>query len=433
MDFFVLWFSLGVGLLVLVAGSLLILLFGLSLLEAVAISIAGSLIGSLLLAAAARTGASHGVPTMVSLRPVLGLRGSYAPTVLNVLQNVGWAAFELYIMGVAAVTLSGAFLGGPTVTVWIVVFGAWCTLLALGGPLAVVRQWLRRIAIWLVWISVALIAYQVLTQPLDLMTRVCGPSSPSAFCFASGPPQPLLALDVVIALPISWWPLIADYNRFARTPADSFRGTVLGYGAANALFFALGSALVVLTLQGNAIAAIGALGFGAWALLFILVDETDNAFANLYSTAVSFQNAFPKARQWTLVVLAAGIAVAISLRLSASAEPLGGSYETFLLLIGGAFVPLLGVQIGDGLAIRRGRYAIEEFYGLARGFRLGALAAWGIGAAVYFAIVWDLIPAFAPVGATSPSFLLAAGLHITFSRLGATLAASRRPAAGGGS
>ncbi len=90
-DIFVLWSSLGVGLLVFIAGSNLLLFFGLSLWEALAVSIAGSLIGSVLLAASGVLGSAHGVPTMVSLRAVLGRRGSYVPTVLNALQLLGWA------------------------------------------------------------------------------------------------------------------------------------------------------------------------------------------------------------------------------------------------------------------------------------------------------------------------------------------------------
>src|SRR2546422_4807449 len=66
-DLFVLWSSLGIGLLVLAAGTLLI----------------GSVLGSLMLAAAAHHGSRAGVPTMVSLRPILGRRGSYIPTALN--------------------------------------------------------------------------------------------------------------------------------------------------------------------------------------------------------------------------------------------------------------------------------------------------------------------------------------------------------------
>src|SRR3989442_8796245 len=83
-DLFVLWSSLGVGLLVLAAGTLLVYL-GLSLLETLAVSLVGSVIGSLMLAAAAHHGSRAGGPTMVSLPPILRRGGSFPPTGLNVL------------------------------------------------------------------------------------------------------------------------------------------------------------------------------------------------------------------------------------------------------------------------------------------------------------------------------------------------------------
>src|SRR3990172_3286117 len=89
-DLFVLWSSLGVGLLVLAAGTLLVFLFGLTIAESIVVSVVGSVIGSLMLAGAAHHGSRAGVPTMVSLRPVLGRIGSYVPTALNVFQLLGW-------------------------------------------------------------------------------------------------------------------------------------------------------------------------------------------------------------------------------------------------------------------------------------------------------------------------------------------------------
>ena len=115
----VLWFSLGVGLLVLFAGALLVLVFGLSLREVLLVSVAGSVIGSLMLAAAGITGARAGVPSMVALRPVLGRKASWAPSTINSLQLLGWASFELMIMGLALTVVSGPLLGGATVYVWI--------------------------------------------------------------------------------------------------------------------------------------------------------------------------------------------------------------------------------------------------------------------------------------------------------------------------
>src|SRR3990170_5800011 len=145
-DLFVLWSSLGVGLLVFVAGSNLLLFFGLNLWEALAVSIVGSIVGSLLLAASGLLGTAHGVPTMVSLRAVLGRGGSYIPTALNVFQLLGWAAFELLVMGVASSIIVTGRVEPLIAAGFVPVFGAVVLALALGGPLAVVRQWLEKFA-----------------------------------------------------------------------------------------------------------------------------------------------------------------------------------------------------------------------------------------------------------------------------------------------
>src|SRR5439155_1287359 len=290
-DLFVLWSSLGIGLLVLAAGTLLIGL-GLTLAESAIVALVGSVLGSLMLAAAAHHGSRAGVPTMVSLRPILGRRGSYIPTALNVFQLLGWATFELLVMGIAAETLTGNVFGPSTALVFIPLFGAIVAALALG---------------------------------------------------------------IVFGRP-------------------------------------------------NFLAVIGVLGLGAFPLLIILVDETDNAFANVYSTAVSIQNLAPKRRQLGFIVAATLIAMAGAAFLWNRGEGIGGSYEWFLLLIGGLFVPLLGVVIADSFVVRRGNYAAEEFFNGPRLWRWSAFASWIPGAALYFVIVIFALP----VGATLPSFALAA-------------------------
>src|SRR5213594_827188 len=138
-DLFVLWSSLGVGLLVLAAGSLLVVLFGLTIAESLVISVVGSIIGSLMLAGAAHHGSRAGVPTMVSLRPVLGRIGSYAPTALNVFQLLGWASFELLVMGIASSVIATGRVDPIVVAGFVPVFGVIVLVFALGGPLAVVH------------------------------------------------------------------------------------------------------------------------------------------------------------------------------------------------------------------------------------------------------------------------------------------------------
>src|SRR2546428_625685 len=184
-DLFVLWSSLGIGLLVLAAGTLLIGL-GLTLAEAAIVALVGSVLGSLMLAAAAHHGSRAGVPTMVSLRPILGRRGSYIPTALNVFQLLGWATFELLVMGIAAATLTGNVFGPSTQLLFIPLFGAVVAALALGGPLAVIRAWLEKFAIWLVYASTAAIGIALIWKGPDLGLR---------YAPFSGTTSLLLALD----------------------------------------------------------------------------------------------------------------------------------------------------------------------------------------------------------------------------------------------
>src|SRR3989454_6792244 len=424
-DLFVLWSSLGIGLLVLAAGTLLIGVggfgFGVTLGESAIVALLGSVLGSLMLAAAAHHGSRAGVPTMVSLRPVLGRRGSYIPTALNVFQLLGWATFELLVMGNAAATLTGNVFGPSTALLFIPLFGAIAAALALGGPLAVIRAWLEKFGIWFVYASTAAIGIALIWKGPDLGLR---------YAPFSGTTSLLLALDLVIAMPISWWPLISDYNRFARSSKDSWVGTTAGYTIANTVFYMLGAGLMALGIasgQPNFLAVIGLLGLGAFPLLIILVDETDNAFANVYSTAVSLQNLAPRRRQLTFIAAATVVAMAGAAFLWNRGEGIGGGYEGFLFLIGGLFVPLLGVVIADSFVVRRGTYAPGEFFQGAPRWRWSAFASWIPGGALYFVIV-----AFAlPIGATLPSFALAAGLHILLSRVESALTRPTSVAASG--
>src|SRR5947209_18222240 len=87
-DFGVLWGDLAIGLLVLLTGALLVPSLGFP--RALLAIVVGSVIGCVPLALVALAGAREAVPTMVLFRPVLGRRGSYLPSVLNIVQLAGW-------------------------------------------------------------------------------------------------------------------------------------------------------------------------------------------------------------------------------------------------------------------------------------------------------------------------------------------------------
>src|SRR5437762_2818628 len=135
-DFGVLWGDLSVGLLVLLTGALLVPALGLpTALLAIAV---GSVLGCGAMALVGLVGAREGVPTMVLFRPVLGRRGSYLPSVLNILQLAGWTGFELWAMSQVADRASERLFGFSAPGLWLAVMAVVCTLLALGGPILVV-------------------------------------------------------------------------------------------------------------------------------------------------------------------------------------------------------------------------------------------------------------------------------------------------------
>ncbi|WP_255347289.1 cytosine permease [Caulobacter sp. UNC358MFTsu5.1] len=111
LDAFSLWFSLGIGLLVLQAGAFLVP--GLSLGAALAAIVVGSVLGALLLAAAGVVGADTGLSAMGSLRLALGARGAAVPAVLNAVQLTGWGAFEIIAMRDSADALVKQTFGVP--------------------------------------------------------------------------------------------------------------------------------------------------------------------------------------------------------------------------------------------------------------------------------------------------------------------------------
>jgi nucleobase:cation symporter-1, NCS1 family len=351
-DFAVLWGDLAVSLLVMVAGTLLVP--GLGTQQAVLAIVIGTALGTVLLALAGVVGTNTGVPTMVALRAPLGIRGSYAASGLNILQLIGWAALEIIIMAQAAGALSDEYLGFRGYYFWIVLFGAVGTLMAMGGPIIVVRQWLQKFGVWVVIAASAWLTWHLIdAYDFGEIWRRDG---------AGGFPNFFQGIDLVIALPVSWLPLVCDYNRFGRRAGSAAAGTYIGYAIANAWFFTLGM-LYVQALQtdpggfvDSLVTMLLPMTLGWLALIVLLVGETDEAFANIYSAAVSVQNLASKLKIWLLALLV-GIIATIA---AANLDLIG--YETFLLLIGGVFVPVFGILLADYFVLRGRKYIVDDLY-----------------------------------------------------------------------
>src|SRR4030043_828202 len=145
-DFFLLWAGAAVSLAEIWAGSLIVPL-GLSL--GLLANLLGHLIGNTPFALGGLIGSRWGIPTMVSVRPSFGIKGSYFAAALNVIQLIGWTAVMLIICGGAADALS-KFFWFLNVHLWIVLSGVITTLWAIVGH----RFWkyLQRISVFVLLI-----------------------------------------------------------------------------------------------------------------------------------------------------------------------------------------------------------------------------------------------------------------------------------------
>ena len=430
-DLAVLWGDLGIGVLVIVTGALLVPALGFA--QAFAAIVIGSIIGVALLALAGVAGADHGVPTMVLFRPVLGIRGSWIPSTLNLVQLIGWTAVELWAMSEIANMISIRLFDVSARGAWLVGISLVCLTLALWGPVGVTRVWMKRFGAWIVG-GISLVITGLLLTSGSVSDALSAPGTGGWPTFGSG-------LDLVIAMPISWLPLVADYNRFARGSRGAFKGTFVGYLIANVWLYTLG---VLLVLVGEASAspagvATGILLIGGGTitgllmLLGLLFGETDEAFADIYSGSLSIRNVFPKAPHALLVVVVTVISAALAAVFDMVA------YESFLFLIGSVFVPLFGILAADYFIARRRRLDVPALYQekgpywFRGGIRIGALIPWIVGFAVYHWIaptgpswwveLWDGLVGGSLSGrmpwlaASIPSFLVAALLTAAGSRL----------------
>jgi putative hydroxymethylpyrimidine transporter CytX len=366
-DTLLLWTNLGISLLVLVLPGF----FDLSLGDALLATLVGGVIGNALLAVAGMIGADGRVPTMVLQRAPLGHRGSYLATVLNVLQCFGWAIFELIVIATAAGLLCDKIFGFEAKWAWTLLFGALTAALAFLGPIGFVRRYVRKVAIWAVVASLIYLTWWILD----------GAGGHHVWSSKGHHGSFWAAVDIVVAVTVSWAPLVADYTRFSRDKGSALFGVGVGYFLPTLFQFGFGSVLVLsrgLDPDHPELILVAIAGGGAaaaLALLALTVDETDEAFANTYSAAVSLQNLFPTIDQRILIAISSVVATGGALWIDFR------SYQAFLLLLGSFFVPLLGVLIADWL-VSGMRYTSDRFFA-APAVRPAQVVAWLAGFALY--------------------------------------------------
>lgn len=399
-DHAALWLSLGVGLLVMQVGAYLVPALGTQ--AALAAIVGGSVIGAGLLGWTAKIGCDSGLSSAGLMHAAYGSSFARLPVVLNIVQLIGWTTFELVVMrdGVLAIArqagalapaasaVPGAEAAGtlplPIVLVTLA-FGALLVGLLAGSMVGLVRKFIGRFGLPLVILSLAWLSWQFLGKAQAMGWSTIWNRA------GDGGMSTLAALDLVIAMPISWLPLVADFSRHGHDGRSALRGTWLGYAVANVWCYALGVLVALTAPSADLVSALLLAQGGLVALGLILIDEVDNAYGDLYSGSVAGHSLAPgwSTRRWgvQLAVLCTALALVLPMH----------SLEPFLLMLSSVFVPLYGVILGR----LGGRTDVPSLVSARRVDR-GAVAIWVLGVAIF-----HLLPQFSTqLGSALPTLVI---------------------------
>lgn len=357
------WVNLGVSLLGFTGAATVMMPAGappLSFVAALAATVVGTIIGSVMLGLSAVPGAQTQAPSMVLLRGLFGAKLSYLPTLLNVVQLIGWGTFEILAITQGAQAIFG---GGPRWP-WVIAVGLLTTAMTI-WPLGAVRL-LRRYVTVAVAIALVYLFVQVLRQPIPDVNA----GSWRGFWYGT---------DAALAVAVSFIPLASDYSRHAKSTKAAFSTAVVGYSVSQIACYALG--LLVLLQAGTLdepYRPFLAVPLGALFLGVIVLREVDQSFADTYSTGVSLQNLLPRTDRRVLTGAIGVLTTVMALTLDMD------QYAGFLTLIGSVFVPMFGVLAADYFGRNRHRDPAASWdLSETAPSRWRMLLAWVVGLAVY--------------------------------------------------
>ena len=287
----------------------------------------GHIIGCAMLFAAGLIGGKVRRSAMETVKMSFGQKGSLLFVVLNIVQLVGWTGIMIFDGALAA---NG---------VW--ALGNWLWCLVIGGL----------IVLWiLIGIenlgkinTVAMGALFVLTIILSFVIFGKGTMhavSDDAMSFGA-------AVELSVAMPLSWLPLISDYTREAEKPLKATAASAIVYGLVSCWMYLIGMGAAIFTAVSDIAQILLKAGLGVAGLLIVVFSTVTTTFLDAWSAGISSESVHKGIKgKWVAVAVAVlGTAGAISLPLY--------DITDFLYFIGSVFAPMIAIQIADFFILRQ--------------------------------------------------------------------------------
>ena len=334
----------------------------------------GPVIGAALLLPAGLIGAQSGLSAARSVRISFGRYGSYAFSILNLVQLLGWTAIMIVSGAKAMDGITGELWGFRNEAAGCAVIGILIALWVLMGIKNLAR--VNVVVVTMLFGLSLVLGFAVLGQ-----TGAGAAGEPISFG---------AAVELNVAMSLSWMPLISDYTRRLRRPFLGTAVSVLSYFAGSVLMFAIGLGASLFAGTSDIARILLAAGLGLAALLIVLFSTVTTTFLDVYSAGVSAANLSERLNEKTVAVLVCALGTILAASVSME------QYENFLFFIGSVFAPLFSILFVDYWLL--GRREIDP----SRPLDLRSALLWAAG----FVFYRLLLPYDTPVGITLPVMLL---------------------------
>lgn len=360
------WFGAGVSIAEILTGTYLAPLgFGKGLLAIVL----GHVIGCIMLFLAGVIGGKARRSAMETVKMSFGQKGSLLFSVLNVLQLVGWTAIMIYDGALAA---DGVISTGRWV--WCLVIGVLIILWILIGITNLGK-------VNVVAMTALFILTLILCKVIFFGGGAVGVASDESMTFGA-------AVELSVAMPLSWLPLISDYTREAKEPVKATAVSAVTYGIVSSWMYVIGMGAAIYTGEYDIAQIMVKAGLGIAGLLIIVFSTVTTTFLDAYSAGISSESIVSV---WNGKYIA--VIVTVIGTIGAIIYPMDNITD-FLYLIGSVFAPMIAIQIADFFLLKKDASS--------RTVNIPNMAVWVIGFVVYrFLMHVDM-----PVGNTLPDMLI---------------------------
>lgn len=309
----------------------------------------GHVIGCIMLFLSGLIGGKARKSAMEATKMSFGQKGALFFSILNIIQLIGWTAIMIFD---GALAVNGIFNIGNWI--WCLIIGVLIIIWILIGI-----EHLGKLN------TVAMTALFVLTIILSFIIfgkgNVLNVSS-EGITFGA-------AVELSVAMPLSWLPLISDYTREAEKPLKATAVSALTYGIVSMWMYVIGMGAAIFTAETDIAQIMLKAGLGIAGLLIVVFSTVTTTFLDAYSAGISSESLSKKINGTKFA-----IAVAIIGTVGAITLPLH-DITNFLYFIGSVFAPMIAIQIADFFILKKNTEKLS--------FNAQNLIIWLIGFVVY--------------------------------------------------